>query len=85
MTLALLFIFITTFLIGAVNFLPVGHLPSEAFTTLSTVFASAKSWEFIFPLSTAFQIFTLILGYEVLKFSWKAFKFLLKLFRGGTS
>jgi len=83
MTLALLFIFITAFLLGAINFLPIGHLPAEAFSTLSSVFAMAKSWEFIFPLSTAIQIFTLLLSYEVIKFTWKVFKFLLKLFRGG--
>jgi len=85
MTLALLFIFISLLLVEALNFLPVGHLPPEAFSYLATVIGTAKSWEFLIPLSTAFQIFTLLLTYEAIKYFWKFIKFLLKLFRGGTS
>jgi len=67
----------------AINFLPASSgLPSSISTNLTWLINQALSWQYFFPVSTAFTVLGLFLGWEFILYTWKGIRWIISLFRG---
>jgi len=53
-----------------VNLLPVGILPTGAYSAVTTAVSYLSGWETIFPISTLVQVLTLTLAFQGLMWGW---------------
>jgi len=86
MTTAIFLILFFALFVAVLNFLPVASATTPAFiTSIGTLVGYMKAWDFLFPISELFICVGIVVGFEVIVWSWNALTWVLKKVRGATT
>jgi len=86
MTFAIFIVLFLGLFIGILNILPtVNALPTAFTDAITLVISQMKAWNFILPISEIFQMFILIVGLELIIWTWHAFQYVISVIRGNQS
>jgi len=86
MTTAIFLILFFAFLVAVLNFLPLAGTTVPAFlTAIATFVVYMKAWNFLFPISELLFCVGIVVGFEIIVWTWHVLRWILKIVRGATS
>jgi len=85
MTTAIFLILFFALFVAVLNFTPLAGATTPAFiTSISTFIGYTKAWNFLFPITELLICVGIVVGFEIIVWTWHVLVFILKKVRGAT-